>query len=896
MRLLNTSLITALLLLMGWSVMAQVSGVVYDKETNSPLIGATVFVPGTSIGTSTNVDGSFKLNNGGKTINIAMVGYTKNVVENAKGNLGTIQLESNSLSLNQILVVANAATDRKTPVALSTIKSKDIQNFSGNKEFPQLMKFTPSTYVSNEGGGFGDSRINVRGYGQENVGVMINGVPVNDMENGAVYWSNWAGLSDVANQIQIQRGLGASRVSNSAIGGTINIITKTAEREKGGSVFAGLGNNGMIEGGVSYNTGKMKNGLAISALTKYTQGKGYIDGTDFQGGTYFLSIAKEINKHHTLQLTGTGAPQWHYQNYGNAYSTIYGDSAGNGGYGRRYNSYWGKLDGDNYSMAKNYYHKPIIFLNHFWTINHKSSLSTTFYYSQGRGGGTGSFGKINGTSYYKLTTADHTVDFDNIKKWNSGGTVSSFGDNLATWSTAGDFAGDYVVTSSSGITRYASVNNHNWEGLVSTYQNQLSDNLHLLAGVDLRWYKGIHYRVINDLLGADAYYETNNVNIADGYYATNDKTHVSRDYYSNENQLGGFATMEYTKDKLSAQVTATVNNVSYKRTELMYQSIASDTNVSPKKNFLGFNFKGGANYNLDRHNNVFFNVGYFQRAPFLTTVFRSSYDKYGNLLNGDPKNEKILAFELGYGFNMKNVNVKLNLYSTSWKDRALNKTTTLDGNPYNQVLQGVNALNQGVELEVNTTPISKLNVRGMLSVGSWKYTSDANSYFYNGLTGQLNDTLSGKVHIKDVKIGNAAQTTLSIFAEYEVINNLYVNASYNYYANLYADFSPFDRVSSDTTARQAWKLPNYGLMDAGLRYVLNLKGSKALTFKLGISNLFNKEYLSGSSTDKAYYKADGVTQATTGTYLIPNSTNGSSANTVYVGLGTTWYFGLKFDF
>ena len=37
---------------------------------------------------------------------------------------------------------------------------------------------------------------------------MINGVPVNDMENGRVYWSNWAGLSDVTSSMQVQRGLG----------------------------------------------------------------------------------------------------------------------------------------------------------------------------------------------------------------------------------------------------------------------------------------------------------------------------------------------------------------------------------------------------------------------------------------------------------------------------------------------------------------------------------------------------------------------------------------------------------------------------------------------------------------------------------------------------------------
>ena len=75
----------------------------------------------------------------------------------------------------------------------------------GNQEFPEVLNTTPSVYATKSGGGFGDSKINIRGFAQENIAVMINGVPVNDMENGAVYWSNWAGLSDVTSAMQVQR-------------------------------------------------------------------------------------------------------------------------------------------------------------------------------------------------------------------------------------------------------------------------------------------------------------------------------------------------------------------------------------------------------------------------------------------------------------------------------------------------------------------------------------------------------------------------------------------------------------------------------------------------------------------------------------------------------------------
>jgi outer membrane cobalamin receptor len=73
---------------------------------------------------------------------------------------------------------------------------------------------------------------------------MINGVPMNDMEWGGVYWSNWAGLSDVTRSMQVQRGLGASKVAAPSLGGSINVVTRSTDARKGGAVSYGIGNDG----------------------------------------------------------------------------------------------------------------------------------------------------------------------------------------------------------------------------------------------------------------------------------------------------------------------------------------------------------------------------------------------------------------------------------------------------------------------------------------------------------------------------------------------------------------------------------------------------------------------------------------------------------------------------
>ena len=107
------------------------------------------------------------------------------------------------------------------------------------------------------------------------------------MENGRVFWSNWAGLSDVTTAMQVQRGLGSSKLAISSVGGTINIITKTTDKKKGGSILSSVGNDGHFKNLASYSTGKNENGFAASFLLSRTAGEGYVAGTEFEG---YLSL------------------------------------------------------------------------------------------------------------------------------------------------------------------------------------------------------------------------------------------------------------------------------------------------------------------------------------------------------------------------------------------------------------------------------------------------------------------------------------------------------------------------------------------------------------------------------------------------------------------------------
>ena len=311
------------------------------------------------------------------------------------------EVEKDSILTQQLeeVVVSSKVIDlvkeRVTPVAATTIKASEIALKVGNLEFPEIMNRTPGVYATKQGGGYGDSRISLRGFDQRNTSFLINGQPVNDMENGWVYWSNWQGLTDVASGIQIQRGLGASRLAVPSVGGTVSIFTKTADLVEGGSVTQTMGNDGYQKTALVYNTGKNENGWASSFLLSKWQGDGYVYGTQGEGTTYFFALgyAPDDSKH-SLNLSVLGASQWHHQrdscvsirdhqNFGTDHKE---------GIDRRWNTDAGFLNGEEYNMRRNFYNKPLATLNWDYQINDNLQLNTSFYASAGRGGGTGTRG------------------------------------------------------------------------------------------------------------------------------------------------------------------------------------------------------------------------------------------------------------------------------------------------------------------------------------------------------------------------------------------------------------------------------------------------------------------------------------------------------------------------
>jgi len=887
-----------------------VSGTVLDSGLNSPLPGANIIEKGTTNGVSSDFDGKFSLTTQAASgqIVVSYVGYgTVTISFNGSQDLGQITLSSDN-SLGEIVIVgiADVAVDRKTPVAVTSIKASEIALKVGNMEFPEIMNKTPGVYATKQAGGYGDSRISLRGFDQRNTSFLINGQPVNDMENGWVYWSNWQGLTDVASGIQIQRGIGASRLAVPSVGGTVSIFTKAAERSRGGSVSQMIGNDAYTKTSASYSTGTNDKGWSSSFLLSKWSGDGYVNFTKGSGWTYFMAVgyAPEGSKH-AFNFSFLGAGQWHHQR--DVWVSIrdyqnFGDS----GIDRRWNTNGGYLNGKEFSMRRNFYNKPLATLNWDYDISDNVKLATSFYGSAGRGGGTGPRGnnfRNNDINLYPFRTdltqhlltdgngaasrnPDGSINFDNVVNVNR---------NTTTPYTGAISGYDGLLIGSNGFTddgvnrevliRRASMNSHDWVGMISNLDIN-AGNMRYSIGVDLRDYTGYHYRSLNNLMGLDGYYSTGNKNSAGQIIETTiDASPFKRTglkepklAYYNIGYVGWQgvnALAEYSKnDIFTAVLQAGLSNQSFQRKDLFAQV----TNpLSKKKNVGGGYVKGGANYNINDANNVFVNAGYISRQPNFDAVFPN----FANNINPDLQNEEITSFEVGYGLRLPSFSVNVNLYSTKWGNRFESRSFTNSGGTTGTAqFKNIEELHNGFELEANYSGISNLKLSGMLSIGDWKYTKDFTSALFDDTNTEIG---TGTLYTKDAKIGDAAQFVSYLQADYFMGDNLSFDLGWRNVNNLYADYSIVDSDFTQPDNQGALKLPAYNLIDLGATYKFNLFGNKA-SARLNINNLFDEEYIAESNTN---IHADGTN---------PTYKGIDDTNSVWFGFGTTWNFSLRYEF
>lgn len=869
-----------------------IKGKITDATTAEPLIGATVKAG--SKGVVTDIEGNFeiKLPYGVHLLELSYVGYAGKKQEvNLSAKVLRLDFRLRSKSLNEVQVIADIAIDRETPVAFYDVKKARIDEELGSQDVPMVLNSTPGVYATQAGGGDGDARISIRGFNQRYVSVMLDGIPVNDMENGWVYWSNWFGLDVVTQKIQVQRGLGASKLAVPAVGGTINILSRGIESKKSISAKQEFGNDGFWRSTVGFNSGRLKNGFGVTGSFSYKEGNGWVDQTWTQGFFYFLKVQKEIGKH-VISATAMGAPQSHGQRsfpaalnlYSNEQAQKLGIEDEGPGYGRRYNPHWGLLrrtraaDGSRMdpeaveqeavSERLNYYHKPLFSLKHFWEINDRMYWSNVAYLSIGRGGGVGPSSTITRTD-------DGQLDIQSIYD-NNAFSDFSLGQELPEERKAGVFL-------------RSSINNHQWYGGISNFTYQINDAFTFSSGLDLRSYVGEHYREVYDLLGGDYVVNRANRNAGDdGIRRKGDKIDYHDDAFVRWYSV--FSQLEYKVGNFSTFFNASGAINGYRRVDYFRpkeaetneagDTLSLDYQQTDWKYIPAYTLKTGANYNLTEHQNVFLNLGLLSRPPF----FQNVIDRDNQFFN-DIRNEEVRAVEVGYSYSAKKFAANVNLYHTNWLNRPVLSAPVIniDGEFFRTNINGMAALHQGIEIDFIYKFFSNLEVEGIVSLGNWNWTS--------GDTVRVYDDQQNLVHTQSfdatgVRVGDAAQTQFGGSIRYMPVKNAYFKLRGTYFGDNYADFDPFT-LRGENAGRQSWRMPAYFLLDihAGYSFDFNVgkmnRGIKA-DWRISVFNAFDEFFISDARNNDPF--------------ATPSNNFDAASAGVFVGLGRRFNTSITFRF
>ncbi|HED09202.1 MAG TPA: TonB-dependent receptor [Caldithrix abyssi] len=842
-----------------------IKGKVTGASDDAPLIGANVYLEGTTMGAATDDEGMYEIDaaDGTYTLVCEYVGYATQKVEVTVD--GTVEVNFQLVEYlfsKTISVIADRAKERETPVAFTNVAKAKIEEQLGSRDIPMVMNTTPSVYSTMQGGGSGDARINVRGFNQRNVAIMINGVPVNDMENGWVYWSNWDGVGDATSSIQMQRGLSAVNLATPSIGGTMNIITDPTALNSGFRLKQEYGSGTMLKTTFTANTGLIDDKYAISATVVRKIGDGVIDKTWTDAWAYYFGASYNVNDNNRLEFYALGAPQRHGQNLYKQNIAAYSKSfAKDLGYsqealdafeekGRLWNQNWGPVSSsytgkqavegntfDRYDKnfineRENFFHKPQVNLNWYSTLSDNMSFTNVLYYSGGTGGGTGTYGKFQ----------------------------PDFSRNPWVWDW------DKIIAKQQGDTAQTVIRNsrnNQWTiGNIAKLYWKANDNLSTMFGVDWRTAEIEHYREIRDMLGASVFIDTRNE--FDTTPASQEKRLGDKVNYFNTNTvdwIGGFAQAEYTLDELTAYGTVGYSSIKYGFTDHFKKGDDGNELSLQSDNISSFQVKGGAMYRINDDMEVYGNAGYVEKVP----IFDAVIDDRNGVFADNPANETFLSFEGGLNYRGLDgmLSSKLSFYYTKWQDRTMTRGIEITQGVFDILfISGLDQLHTGFEFEAafQPMPMFRLDLAG--SIGSWNTLNDV-SGSYRTVESGTTVTKNYQLAVKDLKIGDAPQTQVAVAATVFPIQGMSIQGVLKYYDQFYADWDPTSRIvfDGDTPDRgQSWLTPSYNLVDMHASYQLpfDLNG---VQFKLSahIFNLLDTEYISDATDNSRFnaYRGDG---------------------------------------
>ena len=726
--------------------------------------------------------------------------------------------QGDTLTLREVTVSASFSSPKRSPLRLSTVTDEMLRERATVRTYPELLQHIPSLYATSESGSYGDARLNIRGFKQENIAVLLNGIPISGLTSGNMYWNNWMGLADATYAIQVQKGIGSSMLSDSSVGGSVNIMTAVSSETP--SVEAGVyaSHYGTAKGYVKYDSGRLPHGWGISLMASYVGGHGYVDATDVSSFAYMLNISKQIGRYNTLLFTALGSPEKH----GQRSSRLSVDEVRT--YGLKYNKNWGYCDGKEYNLNLNNYFKPYFTLQHLYSKG-RLSMTNSLYVAIGNGGGRWNESKGRQISSYR--TADGQVDWD-----------AAIADNMSFPAADGEAGPEAGISARNVMSDYMA--GHTQAGAIVSAAVSLGERWALDAGAHYQLYSTWEKEQITDLLGADYWYEDyatkSLAGLADRNPIKKAGDYVRTDNGKILNHGTVYAAAKYASEHVNLNFGVSGFFSSNRRWD-RYNYVGDDV-YSDVAWAAGFSAKAGVLVRAGRHSSIYLNGGYYSRLPYSDVFFSSG----NNEISEGVKNEKDILGELGYRFVYDKGGAEITAYAAYWKNR------TLMSNPYKKqdeeqtryMITGLDAFHYGVEIEAFHNFTRWLRLSAFASVGDWRWKNDVQATIYDDYSGLPVSEVN--VYSNGLPVGDAPQTQVGAVLDVRLPKGFRVSVDWRYNDRMYADFEPEDRTDPEDRAAP-YRIPGYHLLGADISWSHDFpKGISTVLFVNG-SNLLDTFYI-----------------------------------------------------
>ncbi|OZV70984.1 TonB-dependent receptor [Winogradskyella aurantia] len=830
-----------------------IKGSVLDGTTGEPIPDVTITIEETDQNTQTDGKGEFSFTEnvplGEQVLKVEKVGYvTKRypiiVNEGQTVDISGITLDFDSSDKKDLFIIS---------ISDDNLNSEDdglTDNISG------LLQASRDVFLNAAAFDFSATFFRPRGLDNANGRVLINGVEMNKQFNGRPQWANWGGLNDVQRNQEFSMGMSANDYTFGDLAGTNNIIMRASKYRKGGRISYASANRS-YQGRVmaSYNSGLLEGGWSYSVLGSRRFGEqGYIDGTLYDANSFFIAVEKQINEKHSLNFTGIYA-----QNRRGRSTAITQEVFELKG--RRYNPFWGLLNGAERNSRTRNIDEPILMLNHFWDISSKVRLNTNIAYQFGEiantridNGGTRLFEDENGDDAYLggARNPDPTY-YQNLPSFFLQDPNPTPFDYQNAYLAQQKFLNDGQMPWFSfyeANTRPSNVEGNSLYAVQAdvikdqqfTFNTildaELADNIRLNAALNYRRLKSENFARLEDLLGGTGYLdvdffadeENNDIDeVVAANLAQSDIRNPNRiaregerykyNYEMDASVVSAFAQAQFKYNRIDFYVGANFSRTSYQRTGLyengFFQGGGNNGSFgeSDQLDFTNYGLKGGFTYKVTGKHLVDVNTSYFTKAPTLRNSFSNARQSNATVIGLE--SEKIQSVDVSYIFRSPIVKARITGFYNGFKDGSdIGFYFTEDlaglgidsGDAFVQeILTNIERRHVGVELGIEAQVTPTIKLKGAASIGQYTFQNNPNLYltsvdFLNRPDINREVTFGdGTTQLKNYHVAGGPERAYQIGFEYRDPNYWNIGITSNFFSNAYIDVSNLARSANFTS-------------------------------------------------------------------------------------------------